>query len=75
MIHGLVLGVIYLLAFGGALAGLWSLRPGYLTRRPESPSEWSGLKVGLGVMAAAAWGTVITGTYIVYPLVPDQPGR
>ena len=66
VIHGLVLGVIYLLAFAGALAGLWSLRPGYLTTAGIS-ERMGRLKVGLGVMAAAAWGTVITGTYIVYP--------
>jgi hypothetical protein len=66
VIHGLILGVIYLLAFAGALAGLWSLRPGYLTTAGIA-ERMGRLKIGLGLMAASAWGTVITGTYIVYP--------
>jgi hypothetical protein len=31
VIHGLVLGTFFLLAFGGGLAGLWSLSERYLT--------------------------------------------
>ena len=31
VLHGLVLGTVFLLAFAGGLAGLWSLRPGLLT--------------------------------------------
>jgi len=31
VIHGLVLGTLFLLAFAGGLAGLWSLRPGPAT--------------------------------------------
>lgn len=31
VVHGLVLGTLFLLAFGGALAGLWSLRPSLVT--------------------------------------------
>jgi hypothetical protein len=31
VIHGLILGSLFLLAFGGALAGLWSMRPGLIT--------------------------------------------
>jgi len=31
VIHGMVLGAIFLLAFAGGLAGLWSLRPAFLT--------------------------------------------
>lgn len=27
VIHGLILGTLFLLASGGGLAGLWSLRP------------------------------------------------
>lgn len=33
VVHGLVLGTAFLLAFAGGLAGLWSLRPGFLTPR------------------------------------------
>src|SRR5512141_2239206 len=31
LIHGMVLGALFLLAFGGGLAGLWSLKEGLLT--------------------------------------------
>lgn len=66
VIHGLVLGTLFLLAFAGGLAGLWSLRPGLLTTqgiRERMPR----LYIGAWVMAASAWGAVITGTWIVYP--------
>jgi len=66
VIHGLVFGTLFLLAFAGGLAGLWSLRPGLLTT--EGIKERMGrLYVGVWVMAVAAWGAVVTGTWIVYP--------
>jgi hypothetical protein len=60
------LGALYLLAFGGALAGLWSLRPKLLTNEGVT-ERIPRLKTGLTIMAVAAWLTVITGTWIVYP--------
>jgi hypothetical protein len=66
VIHGLVLGTLYLLAFGGALAGLWSLRPGLITTAGIK-ERMTRLYLGFGVMAAAAWLTVISGTWVVYP--------
>jgi hypothetical protein len=66
VIHGLVLGTLFLLAFGGALAELWSYRPGLITTRGIE-QRTTRLNVGLGVMAATAWATVISGTWIVYP--------
>jgi hypothetical protein len=66
VIHGLVLGALFLLAFGGALAGLWSFRPGLITTKGIQERVMR-LKVGFGAMAVVAWGTVITGTWIVYP--------
>jgi hypothetical protein len=66
IVHGMGLGALYLLAFGGALAGLWSLRPRLIT--PEGVTErMPRLKTGLAIMALAAWLTVLTGTWIVYP--------
>jgi hypothetical protein len=66
LIHGMGLGALFLLAFGGGLAGLWSLRPRLVT--PEGVAERvPRLKMGMGVMAVAAWLTVLTGTWIVYP--------
>jgi hypothetical protein len=66
LIHGLILGTFFLLAFAGGLAGLWSLRTEYVT--PAGVSErLRRLKLGTSAMAVAAWLTVITGTWIVYP--------
>lgn len=66
VIHGLFLGTLFLLAFAGGLAGLWSFRPGLITTKGIK-ERVTRINVGLGVMAAAAWATVITGTWIVYP--------
>jgi hypothetical protein len=66
VIHGMVLGAAFLLAFAGGLAGLYSLRPDLVT--PEGIRERTRrLIVGTWAMALAAWATVITGTWIVYP--------
>lgn len=66
VVHGLVLGTLFLLAFAGGLAGLWSLRPGLLTTAGIK-ERMGRLYVGAWVMAVTAWLTVITGTWIVYP--------
>lgn len=66
VVHGLVLGTIFLLLFAGGIAGLWSFRPGFLTA-PAIRERMTRLTVGLWLMAATAWATVITGTWIVYP--------
>ncbi|MBI2941874.1 MAG: hypothetical protein HYY04_15700 [Chloroflexi bacterium] len=66
VIHGMVLGALFLLAFAGGLAGLYSLRPEWVTvggLRERIPR----LEIGTTVMAVVAWLTVITGTWIVYP--------
>lgn len=66
VVHGLLLGTIFLLAFAGGLAGLWSLRPGFVTAAGIR-ERMRRLYVGTWLMAAVAWATVITGTWIVYP--------
>ena len=66
VIHGMGLGAIYLLAFGGALAGMWSFRPGFLTVAAIR-ERMRRLYVGFAAMCVTAWATVITGTFIVYP--------
>jgi len=66
VVHGMGLGAVFLLAFAGGLAGLYSLKPALIT--PEGVVERiRRLKVGVIAMAVASWGTVITGTWIVYP--------
>lgn len=76
LIHGMGFGALFLLAFGGGLAGLYSLRPGLLTEAGVA-ERIKRLRVGVVAMAAAAWGTVITGTWIVYPWyredIPSSP--
>jgi hypothetical protein len=72
VIHGLGLGTLFLLAFGGGLAGLWSLRERLLTvegLQERSPR----LLIGTWVMAIVAWLTVITGTFIAYPWYRATP--
>ncbi|MBI4612668.1 MAG: hypothetical protein HY720_03570 [Planctomycetes bacterium] len=64
--HGMIVGAIYLLAFAGGLAGLWSLRSWEVT--PAGMKErMRRLIAGMWVMAIVCWTTVITGTYVVYP--------
>lgn len=76
LIHGMGFGALFLLAFGGGLAGLYSLRPALLTRAGLA-ERVRRLKIGVVAMAVAAWGTVLTGTWVVYPWYraksPDSP--
>jgi hypothetical protein len=66
LVHGMVLGTLFLLAFGGGVAGLWSLRQQLVT--PEGVRERTArLLVGTWVMALVAWLTVLTGTFVIYP--------
>ena len=66
LIHGMGFGALFLVSFAGGLAGLYSLRPAWIT--PEGIAErMHRLKIGIVAMAVAAWGTVITGTWVVYP--------
>lgn len=72
LVHGMGFGALYLLAFAGGLAGLYSLRQSLVT--PEGVTERvSRLRWGMVVMAALVWLTVIVGTYIVYPWYRAQP--
>lgn len=71
LIHGMGLGAAFLLAFAGGLAGLYSLRPALVT--PAGITDRiRQLRIGVVAMAVAAWGTVITGTWIVYPWYRDK---
>lgn len=76
LVHGMIFGALFLLGFAGGLEGLYSLRPQLL--KPEGIRDRARrLKVGVVAMAVAAWGTVLTGTWIVYPWyredIPDSP--
>jgi len=66
VVHGLVLGTLFLLAFAGGFAGFYSLRPEWVTV-VGIRERLRRLLAGSWVMALVAWLTVITGTWIVYP--------
>jgi len=76
LIHGMILGALFLLGFAGGLEGLYSLRPRLLSHEGVR-DRVRRLRIGVVAMAVAAWGTVITGTWIVYPWyradVADSP--
>ena len=66
ILHGMGFGSVFLLAFTVAVIGFYSLRNDLVT--VEGIRFWTGkIKVGLWVMAVIAWGTVITGTFIIFP--------
>lgn len=66
LVHGMIFGAVFLLGFAGGLEGLYGLRPTLLSAEGVRDRVIR-LKVGVVSMAVAAWGTVITGTWIVYP--------
>lgn len=70
LIHGMGFGALFLLSFAGGLAGLYSLNPALLTSKGVA-ERIRRLKIGVVAMAVAAWGTVITGTWVVYPWYRD----
>lgn len=76
LIHGMVLGGLFLLAFAGGLAELYALKPTLVTAEGVT-RRMRRLKIGTTGMAVVAWLTVITGTWIVYPWyredVADSP--
>jgi len=71
-IHGMVFGFIFLLGFSGALYGVYSMRPEWLTAEGMTKTV-SMIKLYVWGLALAAWGAVITGTYIVYPWYRVRP--
>jgi hypothetical protein len=72
VLHGMLFGAAFLVAFAGGLAGLYSLRPEWVTVAGIQERVMR-LKIGLWGMAAIAWGTVLTGTFIVYPWYRAKP--
>ena len=66
IVHGMGLGAVFLLAYAGGLASLWSLRPEWVTSAGIR-ERVRRMVVGTWVMAIVGWAAVITGTYLVYP--------
>ena len=72
VIHGLIFGALFLLAFSGGLYSLYGLRSEWLTA-DGLKEKASKLKIWTGAMAIIAWLAVFTGTYIVYPWYRAKP--
>lgn len=72
VLHGMCLGGLFLLAFGGGLTELWSLQ-GQLLNAAGIQKCVRRLIAGTWVMAVVAWLTVISGTYLVYPWYRAKP--
>ncbi|MDO8632299.1 MAG: hypothetical protein Q7R41_17590 [Phycisphaerales bacterium] len=66
LVHGIVFGSAFLLAFAGGFAGFWSLRPEFVTEAGVT-ERIRRMVAGTVGMAVVAWATVLTGTWIVYP--------
>jgi hypothetical protein len=76
LVHGLVIGGPFLLAFAAVLVSLHGLRSELLTA--EGVSERVGqLRLAGGVMALMAWTIVVIGTWVLLPWYaeddPDSP--
>ena len=66
LVHGFVFGGGFLLSFAGVAIVLYGLRRQDLTDEGIAQHVlW--LRLGSAAMAAAAWGTVILGTWVIYP--------
>jgi hypothetical protein len=66
LVHGMGFGALYLLACSGAIVLLY-LRFSTDTQTNASPANDRILGIYLAAMAALAWLTVLSGTYIIYP--------
>jgi len=65
-LHGMIFGALFLLAFGGGFAELYSLKTALLTQQGLVDRSRH-LIAGTTGMALVAWATAISGTWIVYP--------
>jgi len=76
LVHGLLIGGPFLLAFTGGLVALAGLRSEYLT--PEGiRNRVAQLRIGASVMAMMAWAIVFIGIWVLLPWYqearPDSP--
>ena len=72
VIHGMILGALFLLAYAGGLAEFVNL-PAETSTETGIAQRVRRLKLGTWTMAVVAWLTVFTGTYIVYPWYRAKP--
>jgi len=72
VIHGMMLGALFLLAYAGGMAELINLSSECATDAGIA-KRVRRLIAGTWTMAIVAWLTVTTGTYIVYPWYRAKP--
>jgi hypothetical protein len=76
LVHGLLIGGPFLLAFAGALVALSGLRADRLTA-DGIHDRVKQLRIGTCLMAAMAWAIVLIGTWVLLPWYredsPDSP--
>ena len=70
VIHGMLLGALFFLAFSGIWVTLLSLRP---ENRAGAEIRAGALSIAGWATAIILWLTVFTGTYIVYPWYRAKP--
>src|SRR5215218_9901011 len=66
LVHGLLIGGPFLLAFTGGLVALDGLRADYLTTQGIA-TQVRRLRLGTSVLAVMAWAIVLTGAWILLP--------
>lgn len=72
LLHGMILGALFLLSFAGGLAGLYSLRTELVTELGIK-ERLMRLRWGTMGMAVVSLLTVISGTFVVYPMYRAKP--
>jgi hypothetical protein len=76
LVHGLLIGGPFLLAFTGGLVALAGLRSDYLTAEGIR-NRVTQLRIGASVMAVMAWAIVFIGVWVLLPWYsearPDSP--
>lgn len=66
VLHGMGFGALFMLAFSGAIAGLFRMSALDAPAMPN-PRDQLILRFFLVAMVVLAWAAVLSGTYIVYP--------
>ena len=73
IVHGVVVGSLFLLGFSGLFLALWGFRAAGLS--PEGIASRAGKRVaGAWGMAAVAWLAVFSGTWMILPWYMESGG-
>ena len=72
MLHGMGFGALFMLAFSGAIAVIYASAIGDAGHAPPAKHQ-AMLRFYLVSMAALAWLTVLSGSYLVYPWYRAKP--